>query len=43
MGAGASSETLFDAVCVNDVNKASAALEKGADVNVVSRKLVRID
>ncbi|XP_062506694.1 ankyrin repeat domain-containing protein 17-like isoform X2 [Corticium candelabrum] len=39
MGAGASSEALFDAVCVNDVNKASAALEKRADVNVVSRKI----
>ena len=43
MGAWASSEALFDAVCVNDVNKASAALKIGADVNVVSRKEVRID
>ena len=39
----ASSEALFDAVCENDVNKASEALENGADVNVLSRVEVRID
>ena len=38
----ASSRALFDAVCARDVNKASAALKKGADVNVF-RKEVRID
>ena len=46
----ASSRALFNAVCANDVNKASAALKEGADVNVVgelvivlSREKVRID
>ena len=43
MGAGASSEALFHAVCTNDVNKALAALKKGADVNVLARVEVRID
>ena len=38
----ASSRALYDAVCAKDVNKASAALKKGADVNVV-RMRVRID
>ena len=38
----ASSRALFNAVCANDVNKASAALKKGADVNV-TREKVRID
>ena len=37
-----SSRALFNAVCANDVNKASAALKKGADVNVVGDG-VRID
>ena len=39
----ASSRDLFDAVCAKDVNKASAALKKGADVNVVEEEKVRID
>ena len=43
MDRGASSEALFNAVCANDVNKASAALKKGADVNVVGQEEVRID
>ena len=43
MDRGPSSRALFDAVCANDVNKASAALKKGADVNVVSSEEVRID
>ena len=38
----ASSRALFNAVLANDVNKASAALKKGADVNVVEEE-VRID
>ena len=42
MGTGSSSEALFDAVCAKDVNKASAALKKGADVDVVSKEKVRI-
>ena len=42
MDRGASSRALFDAVCANDVNKASAALKKGADVNVATEQ-VRID
>ena len=33
-----SSEALFDAVCASDVKKASAALEKGADVNEVAKE-----
>ena len=37
MGAVFSSEALFNAVCANDVNKASAALKKGANVNVKAR------
>ena len=43
MGAGPSSEALFDAVCAKDVNKASATLKKGADVNAKAREIVRID
>ena len=43
MDRGASSKALFDAVCIGDVNKASAALKKGADVNVVRKDEVRID
>ena len=39
----ASSIALFDAVCANDVNMASLVLKMGADVNVLSRKRVRID
>ncbi|XP_062506302.1 ankyrin repeat and death domain-containing protein 1B-like [Corticium candelabrum] len=42
MGTGSSSEALFDAVCAKDVRKASAALKKGADVNVVSKEKIRI-
>ena len=42
MDRGASSRALFDAVLANDVNKASEALKKGADVNVMG-KAVRID
>ena len=33
----------MNAVCAKDVNKASAALEKGADVNVVAKEKVSID
>ena len=39
----ASSRALFYAVYANNVNKASAALKKGADVNVVGEVKVRID
>ena len=39
----ASSKALFNAVCANDVNRASVALKKGADVNISLRKRVRID
>ena len=37
------SEALFDAVCANDVKKASVALKKGAYVNVVAKEWVGID
>ena len=43
MDRGASSRALFNAVRANDVKKASAALKKGADVNVVASETVRID
>ena len=43
MDTEASSEALFDAVCAKDVKKASIALKKGADVNVVAKEWVRID
>ncbi|XP_062506408.1 CARD- and ANK-domain containing inflammasome adapter protein-like [Corticium candelabrum] len=36
----ASSRALFNAVCANDVNKASAALKEGADVNVVGELVI---
>ena len=39
----ASSRALFNAVCTNDVNKASVALKKGADVDVTANEMVRID